>query len=286
MTKAITGAAAMQMTEQGKLSLDQPAREILPFLADTKVLLGFDANDMPLTAGTADADHAAQPADPYCRLRLRHLERGDEPVCQDHRPAGGPHRQARSADGAAELRSGRALGVWHQYRHCRADGGGGQRPGPGNLHAAAHLRSAGHGRHQLHPASGVGQPADRGACPAGRRLAAADGHAAGREDGPGVLSRRRRAVFHRVGLSAVPAGADEWRGTGRQPHPEAGDRGADGPEPYGRAGRAAAAEPDPAAVQSCEPVSGHVEEMGAEFPDQHRSRVRPGAVPAAWPGRG
>ena len=32
----------MQMTEQGKLSLDQPAREILPFLADTKVLLGFD----------------------------------------------------------------------------------------------------------------------------------------------------------------------------------------------------------------------------------------------------
>ena len=49
MTKAITAAAAMQMTEQGKLSLDQPAKEILPFLADTKVLLGFDSNDMPLT---------------------------------------------------------------------------------------------------------------------------------------------------------------------------------------------------------------------------------------------
>jgi methyl acetate hydrolase len=48
MTKAITAAAAMQLTEQGKLSLDQPAREILPFLADTKVLLGFDANDIPI----------------------------------------------------------------------------------------------------------------------------------------------------------------------------------------------------------------------------------------------
>ncbi len=48
MTKAITAAAAMQMVEQGKLSLDQPAKEILPFLADTKVLLGFDANDIPL----------------------------------------------------------------------------------------------------------------------------------------------------------------------------------------------------------------------------------------------
>ncbi|WP_428542471.1 serine hydrolase domain-containing protein [Rhodopila sp.] len=48
MTKAITATAAMQLTEQGKLALDQPAREILPFLADTKVLLGFDANDMPI----------------------------------------------------------------------------------------------------------------------------------------------------------------------------------------------------------------------------------------------
>jgi len=48
MTKAITATAAMQMVEQGKLSLDQPAKEILPFLADTKVLLGFDANDIPL----------------------------------------------------------------------------------------------------------------------------------------------------------------------------------------------------------------------------------------------
>jgi methyl acetate hydrolase len=48
MTKAITGAAAMQMVEQGKLGLDQPAREILPSLADTKVLLGFDSQDYPI----------------------------------------------------------------------------------------------------------------------------------------------------------------------------------------------------------------------------------------------
>ena len=48
MTKAITGAAAMQMVEQGKLSLDQPAKEILPFLADTQVLTGFDAKDNPI----------------------------------------------------------------------------------------------------------------------------------------------------------------------------------------------------------------------------------------------
>jgi CubicO group peptidase (beta-lactamase class C family) len=48
MTKAITATAAMQLVEQGGLSLDQPAKQILPFLADTKVLLGFDAHDYPL----------------------------------------------------------------------------------------------------------------------------------------------------------------------------------------------------------------------------------------------
>jgi len=47
MTKAITGAAAMQMVELGKLSLDQPAGEILPFLAKPMVLDGTDANGEP-----------------------------------------------------------------------------------------------------------------------------------------------------------------------------------------------------------------------------------------------
>jgi methyl acetate hydrolase len=48
MTKAITAAAAMQMVEQGRLSLDQPARAVLPFLAETQVLDGFDAAGQPV----------------------------------------------------------------------------------------------------------------------------------------------------------------------------------------------------------------------------------------------
>jgi methyl acetate hydrolase len=47
MTKAITGAAAMQMVEQGKLNLDRPAGEIVPPLAAPKVLDGFDAAGQP-----------------------------------------------------------------------------------------------------------------------------------------------------------------------------------------------------------------------------------------------
>ena len=48
MTKAITAAAAMQMVEQGKFGLDQPAGEILPFLANPRVLLGFDGKSNPI----------------------------------------------------------------------------------------------------------------------------------------------------------------------------------------------------------------------------------------------
>jgi methyl acetate hydrolase len=47
MTKAITAAAAMQLVEQGKLSLDGPIGKVLPDLAAPQVLEGFDANGAP-----------------------------------------------------------------------------------------------------------------------------------------------------------------------------------------------------------------------------------------------
>lgn len=47
MTKAITSAAAMQLVEQGKLSLDDPIGKVLPDLAAPQVLDGFDAQGAP-----------------------------------------------------------------------------------------------------------------------------------------------------------------------------------------------------------------------------------------------
>jgi len=47
MTKAITGAACMQLVEQGKLQLDQPMGKLLPQLEQPKVLEGFDASGAP-----------------------------------------------------------------------------------------------------------------------------------------------------------------------------------------------------------------------------------------------
>lgn len=47
MTKAITSVAAMQLVEQGKLTLDEPASKWLPELAKLEVLEGFDAEGRP-----------------------------------------------------------------------------------------------------------------------------------------------------------------------------------------------------------------------------------------------
>ena len=44
MTKAITTTAALQLVEQGKLKLDEPAARHLPELGELKVIAGFDAS--------------------------------------------------------------------------------------------------------------------------------------------------------------------------------------------------------------------------------------------------
>jgi CubicO group peptidase (beta-lactamase class C family) len=47
MTKAVTAAAAMQLVEQDRLSLDAPIGQVLPDLAAPRVLEGFDADGEP-----------------------------------------------------------------------------------------------------------------------------------------------------------------------------------------------------------------------------------------------
>ncbi len=47
MTKAITTVAALQLVEQGKVSLDEPVSKILPSLASLDVVEGFDTSGKP-----------------------------------------------------------------------------------------------------------------------------------------------------------------------------------------------------------------------------------------------
>ena len=53
MTKAITGVAAMQLVEQGLLSLDRPAGDLIPELAAVQVLAGFDDAGTPVLRAPA-----------------------------------------------------------------------------------------------------------------------------------------------------------------------------------------------------------------------------------------
>jgi len=48
MTKAVTSAAAMQLVERGKMTLDEPASKHLPELSKVQVLEGFDAAGKPM----------------------------------------------------------------------------------------------------------------------------------------------------------------------------------------------------------------------------------------------
>lgn len=47
MTKAVTGTAAMQLVEQGKLELDAPAGKVIPYLGEVQVLVDFDFAGKP-----------------------------------------------------------------------------------------------------------------------------------------------------------------------------------------------------------------------------------------------
>ena len=62
MTKALTGAAAMQLVERGKLELDAPASRILPELERTQVLEGWNAS-------------TAAPAKQQSRMSVHRLDR-------------------------------------------------------------------------------------------------------------------------------------------------------------------------------------------------------------------
>jgi len=48
-TKAITGAAVMQLVEEGEISLEDPAKEYAPGIDDIQVLEGFDESGEPRT---------------------------------------------------------------------------------------------------------------------------------------------------------------------------------------------------------------------------------------------
>jgi methyl acetate hydrolase len=91
MTKAVTSVAAMQLYEQGRFALDDPAEKFLPELADLKVFESFDH---------ATGGYTVRPA--AKRITIRHLFTHTSglgygftsPIVRDFKPRDGENYQA------------------------------------------------------------------------------------------------------------------------------------------------------------------------------------------------
>ena len=176
----------MQLVEQGRLGLDDPAEKYLPELAGLKVFESFDAATGAYTAppGIAAGDGPALP-DPHVRTGLSVHQR-------DLARFQAARRRDLSVRRAAAVRSGRALALQHQHRRRRQAGRGGVRPEARGLFPPAHLRAAEDGRHVLQRAGGEGTAPRRAA--AARRRAHGRRRRAAERRSPGSPSRRRSAA--------------------------------------------------------------------------------------------
>ena len=231
MTKAITGACAMQLVERGQLSLDGDIANILPALGRVQVLEGFDADGTPRLRAPKRGHHLAPSAHPYLRPRLRHVECGHCPLLGGDRHTGHHLLPECRADVAAGIRPWREMGIRHRHRLGRQGGRGGLRPDARGLHARQHPRSARHDRHRLQdrcratPAAGEDpRPHARRPGPDGYRNSA----------GAGIPYGRRRALRDGRGLPDVRADDHAGRYVERGPGVAAGDGGDDVAQRDGR----------------------------------------------------
>ena len=184
MTKPITSLAVMQLAEQGRLSLDDPAEKYLPQLANLKVFDTFDAKTGAYTLRPAKTGaHSPAPAHSHRRPRLQLHER-DRPRFQ-------AARGRNLYRGSAPVRAGRPLALQHRHRL----GGAYRRIAVGQesrgVFPRSHLRPTEDVRYILQPAGrSTGPDGSRASPPCGRQFRCRSGPAG---DVGRAVHRRRRA---------------------------------------------------------------------------------------------
>ena len=78
-TKAITGTAALQLVEEGKLDLDAPAKTYVPDIGKLQVIEGFDADGEPQAARAQARRHDPHAAAAHRRPGIRLLQPDVQP---------------------------------------------------------------------------------------------------------------------------------------------------------------------------------------------------------------
>ncbi len=196
MTKAVTGAAAMQLVERGKLSLDGPAKDghslrwarSASWKASTRRRQAQDAQGHSGTSRCAICSPIPQASATTSGARDRQVHGGDGGAGHHLLPGQGAHH-------AAAVRSRRALALRHQHRLRRQDGRGGERPDARQVHAGQPVRAARHDEHGVPHHRRHAQA--HGQDPSSRRRRCPDARPHHRDPaGAGVRDGRRRALQH------------------------------------------------------------------------------------------
>ena len=134
MTKAITSAAAMQLIEQGKFALDDPARSTCRSWRSCRCSTRSMPRPATIAAPRIQADDGAACAHPQVGARLSVHQRDLA------RFQAAPGRKY--PDRPAAVRAGRAMAVRNQHRRGRTAGREDLRGETRRLLPPAHLRSA------------------------------------------------------------------------------------------------------------------------------------------------
>ena len=204
MTKPITATCAMQLVEQGKLELDAPISKYVP---ETKqklqVLEGWDDKGQPKLR-PPKREITLRDLNTHSSGFVYNLWDADfDRYMKETKLPGLELGQGGGLVPAADVRSGRAVGVRHLDRLDRAAGPGGEREVAGHLHAGPCLRAAGHDQHGLRDLARHGE-APGHLAPA-RCGGQARGHRLEEQAGPTGRERRRRALLDHGRLSALHA---------------------------------------------------------------------------------
>ena len=282
MTKAITAAAAMQLVERGKLSLERPAAEVVSELGAARVLEGFDAAGKPRLRA------------PKRQMTLRHLLTHTAGFSYEiWSPAIAQFQQATGTPGITTCTNA-ALGTpllfdpgdkWDYG--INIDWVGKMVEAVSGQRLDRYLQD-----HILGPL-GMKDTSFKLSASQNARLSAMHGRGENGALAPIEFGLPQEPEFH-MGGGGLYGTVPDYMAFCRMIVNGGTHNGAQvlqkstvdlmAQQPHRRSRGRRAQDRSPAALERCRALPGHEQEVGAELPDQHQGGARRPLRPTRWPG--